>query len=826
MTRFFSILLLLMLVPCACAAPAEIPARWNTWDNCEFVNDGWLYLEKDIPKPPAGNDEYAKVSLPHCWNAKDAQRTKAYRRAGGWYRKKFHCPIPKDHAGAPRPRYFLRFGAAGQMAKVYANGKLLTTHIGGYSAFTVELPTAWQVVVDVYVSNAYNADIAPLSADFTFYGGLYRGVQLLSTGPTCISRTRAGGPGVELTTTYDPKTGQAALAGKATLSGIPRADHQLKLIVSVAGQKKLFPLVGDTASFKLDLGKIKPWSPDSPTLYPVTVTLWDENPKAENHHLDAVYQRVGFRSFRFDAKKGFYLNGKHLFLKGVNRHQDRDQKGNALADADHHQDIALMKELGVNWLRLAHYQQDDYMLQLCDEMGLLVWEEVPFVNKMTLGKAFEGNLISMITDMVTQHRNHISVILWGIGNEYILGQKAHGAEKVAMMKRMEERCKTLDPSRNTVSAGAYTSGYSKGGFVQITDVIGYNLYPGWYGGQPPQIAAAIKNFHRMNPNKPFILSEWGAGCDQRLHSETPRRQDFTEEWQCYYIEEYLNAFETLPFLAGVNYWNYADFGSANRGNSIPHVNQKGLVNFRREKKDSFYLVKSRWSNEPVVHIAGQDWKHRWGDAKKTYRVYSNCDSVELSSNGVSLGKQSKTRKHEFTVTLAVGKNTLVATAWKNGKTFTNTLVVSYSLEDPNPPAIIATATKAKDDPRYAVDGDPVTRFSYQGKGCLTLDLREVKALVGLTVRLYKGTERDYPYRVEVSADKKKWTTIAEGTSKKTGTLKLKFDAADVQYIRIHGEGQVGNKHAFVAYEEVTPIYSKAGKSIYETVGPKKKPAKK
>ena len=574
MKRFLPILLLMAMPLCTLATPAEIPARWNTWDNCEFVNDGWLYLENDLPAAPADDKGYAKIALPHCWNAKDAQQTKAYRRAGSWYRK--HLSFTAKQADS---RLYLRFGAAGQSAKVYCNGKLLASHIGGYSAFTVELTNAkaGDNVVDVYVTNAYNADIAPLSADFTFYGGLYRGVQLLATDHTCISRTRGGGPGVELTTTYDPKTGKGTLAGKAYIDGMPEGENQLKLIICVAGQKKMFDIDGVT-EFKLNLDKVKPWSPDSPKLYPVNITLWDENPKAETHHLDAIYQRVGFRSFRFDAKKGFFLNGKHLFLKGVNRHQDRDQKGNALCDADHHQDIAMMKELGVNWLRLAHYQQDDYMLQLCDELGLLVWEEVPFVNKMTLGNPFEANLISMITDMITQHRNHISVILWGIGNEYILGQKAHGIEKVAMMKRMEARCKTLDPSRNTVSAGAYTDGYSKGGFVQITDVIGYNLYPGWYGGQPPQIASAIKKFHSMDPNKPFILSEWGAGCDQRLHSETPRRQDFTEEWQCYYIEEYLNAFETLDFLAGVNYWNYADFGSANRGNGAT-VDDQGDIYF-------------------------------------------------------------------------------------------------------------------------------------------------------------------------------------------------------------------------------------------------------
>ncbi|MBT7170938.1 MAG: hypothetical protein HN909_04120, partial [Phycisphaerales bacterium] len=510
-------------------APAEISARAKVWDNCKFVNDGWLYLDKDLPTPPASNEQYVKLSLPHCWNAKDAQRTKDYRRAGSWYRKEFFFPVLKADASSVAGRHFLRFGAAGQMAKVYCNGKLLTTHIGGYSAFTVEIPARGKNVIDVYVSNAYNDDIAPLAADFTFYGGLYRGVQLMETGRTCISRTRAGGPGVELTASYDPETGKGTLSGKAHIEGLPKGKHQLKLIVSVAGQKKLF---APDAPFKLDLGKVEPWSPDSPKLYPVDIVLWDEAQDTKIHHLDAVYQRVGFRSFRFCAKTGFYLNGKKLFLKGVNRHQDWDQKGNALADANHHRDISLMKELGVNWLRLAHYQQDDYMLQLCDEMGLLVWEEVPFVNKMTLGKAFEGNLISMITDMITQHRNHSSVIVWGIGNEYIIAQKAHGPEKVAMMKRMDAHCKTLDPSRNTVSVGHYSSGYSKGGYMQIPDVIGYNLYPGWYGGQPPQIADVIRKFHGMDPNKPFILSEWGAGSDQRLHSETPRRQDFTEEWQC------------------------------------------------------------------------------------------------------------------------------------------------------------------------------------------------------------------------------------------------------------------------------------------------------
>lgn len=816
--KSFALPLFLLTMPlCVHALANEIPPRWNTWDQCEFVNADWRYLEKDLSNVPPVNEGYTEISLPHTWNAKDAQQTKNYRREGGWYRKDFIF-TSKQVAR----RLYLRFDAAGHSAKVYCNGDLLATHVGGYSAFTVELTNAQagKNVIDVYVTNAQNKEIAPLSADFTFYGGLYRGVQLMSTGGICMSRTHVGGPGVEITTTYDPETGAGVLAGNVYIDGFSAGENQLELMVAVADKKQVFS-VSATTSFEMDLGKVDSWSPDSPTLYPVSITLHDAS-TSHVSQLDIVRQHVGFRSFRFDAEKGFFLNGKHLFLKGVNRHQDRDQKGNALADVDHYQDITLMKELGVNWLRLAHYQQDDYMLQLCDEMGILVWEEVPFVNSMTLGEAFEGNLISMITDLVTQHRNHTSVILWGIGNEYILGQAGFVTEKVAMLTRMEAQCKKLDPSRNTVSAGAYTDGYHEGGFVQITDVIGYNLYPGWYGGHPTQITQVIQHFHDLDPNKPFILSEWGAGCDQRIHRETPRSQDFSEEWQCFYIEEYLNGFEGLDFLAGVNYWNFADFGSANRGNSIPHINQKGLVNFRREKKDSFYLVKSRWSKEPVVHIAGQDWTERWGEPQKTYRVYSNCDTVELSHNGVSLGNQSKMRKHEFVVTLLPGTNTLVVSAIKDEKTFSDTLVVSYTKENPDPSVIIVQAGASVDAPENAVDSDKNTHFSYQGKSWLKLDLRDQKTLKGLTIQFYKGADRDYPYSVEVSVDGQTWTPITKGTSAKNKTVELKFDPIKIQFIRILGEGQVGNKSAFVAYNEVTPIYFSAPKSIYESVGPQKK----
>jgi len=314
---------------------------------------------------------------------------------------------------------------------------------------------------------------------------------------------------------------------------------------------------------------------------------------------DRVTVRHGFRSFGFTPDRGFFLNGAPYKLRGVNRHQDVLGRGNALLPSDHVTDLRLMKELGVNWLRLAHYQQDDYVLQLCDELGILVWEEIPFVQDSTLDPEFERNAQNMLSEMIAQHFNHPSILLWGMGNEIHYGKGADGrASNFGLISRLNDTIHQEDPVRKSVIVNGDADNASDLKIMGIPDVIGYNLYQGWYGGKMEHLTARMEQLHRKNPDKPMILSEFGAGCEIGKHSSHPEAWDMSEEFQVMFLKEYLRQIETIPWLCGWNWWNFADFNWAKSSN--PKLfNNKGLVSFDRRPKASFYVMREHLTGKPA-----------------------------------------------------------------------------------------------------------------------------------------------------------------------------------------------------------------------------------
>ena len=357
--------------------------------------------------------------------------------------------------------------------------------------------------------------------------------------------------------------------------------------------------------------------------------------------LDEASVWHGFRWCNFTADGQFFLNGKPYNLHGVNRHQDLQGYGNAVPLSHHERDIKLIKEVGANWLRLAHYQQNDYVLELCDRLGLLVWEEIPYVNVLTKTDAFRDNYTTMLREMIEQHHNHPSIIMWGVQNEIFLKQEGeHYEEKIALAKHLATVAREEDPRRVIVQAGHGIKRYGDMGLPEFTDVMGYNVYYGWYGGKPEDLTQGMEKLRLLAPDRPHVISEYGAGSDVRVHSESPRSQDFSEEWQVHYLESYLDQFEKMN-ICGTLWWNMFDFGSAKRGDSIPHVNQKGILTFDHQtKKDVWYLLKSRWSEEPVLYLVSPRHTNRSGEPTKTFRVFTNFDEVELFHQGKSLGKQS------------------------------------------------------------------------------------------------------------------------------------------------------------------------------------------
>ncbi len=398
----------------------------------------------------------------------------------------------------------------------------------------------------------------------------------------------------------------------------------------------------------------KLWSPETPYLYDVEIELYENDAK-----LDGVSTKFGVRWYEFTADKGFFLNGKPYKLKGANRHQDYFAKGNALTSEIHLNDIKLMKELGVNWLRLAHYQQDDYILQLCDELGVLVWEEIPYVNNTPKNVDFESNLRSMLKELIEQHYNHTSIILWGMGNETWMSDRGDGkSSNYHIIENLNALIHSEDPSRKTVFVNGDNNKPIDFGVIHIPDVFGFNLYRGWYKGHYNDLSERLNELHRSAPNVPLILSEFGVGSDERVHTENPQKQDFSIQYHNDYLESHIEQLDKLDWLCGANYWAFADFGAAHRGDTKPHINQKGLVTFDRKKKDAFYLLKSKWAKNPVVYIESPFWIERFGNSKKEIQVFSNMDEVEFFHNKKSLGRQSS--KFLWSINLKEGKNTLKA----------------------------------------------------------------------------------------------------------------------------------------------------------------------
>jgi len=673
----------------ACPANAELSEEaFYPWKDVRNINTGWDYLQTDdtsLSNPDT--DLVRRVDLPHTWNAFDTLDPEIgldYRRDVSWYRKRIRFSSKERDR-----RLFLRFGAAGQVADVYFNGHLLGSHIGSYTAFTFEITPYIEPgrnLIAVKVNNAPDQMVPPLSGDFNIYGGLYRSVELIAAPTVHLSRKHRGGPGVRI---WSPAV-SAQRAKVMVSASVDNGEEQpvgLRLVAElrspddrvVSTAEKTVRCAGSSVE-KVDIAlpdvtEPRLWTPDTPTLYKLSVRLY-----RDGRLVDETVVHHGFRWYRFDPNTGFFLNGKPLRLRGVNRHQDFYKLGNALPPEQHIRDIEFMKEMGVNWLRLAHYPQDNFVLELCDRLGLLVWEEIPVVNSITFEEEFYTNCESQLREMIEQHFNHPSVILWGLCNEVMLRQKQDDPRRNALIERLHRVVHEQDPVRLSVIACHRSEDYARFGLTSIPDVVGYNLYFGWYYEDIPDLTPGLEKLHRLDPDKPLIVSEYGPGSELSRHTVMPGRFDFSQEWQILYHESYLDQFDNMPWLAGTNVWNMFDFGSAKRGDTVPCVNQKGILTFDRNKKDVFYLYKARWTDEPVVYILSPTWTHRTGAPDKQYRVISNCDQVELFHGRRSLGKQ--TSGFRWNVTLEEGKNKLVAKGIKGKRKEEHAITVNYTYMPP------------------------------------------------------------------------------------------------------------------------------------------------
>jgi beta-galactosidase len=629
------------------------------------INDGWRFFKGDSPQFVASNFEDLvgeKISLPHTWNT-DAYTVKDYYKGKGWYHK--HLQLPESWKNK---QIFLKFEAASKSALVYMNDQLVGEHRGGYTAFSFDITPYYSFssnsnYLAVCVDNA-RQDIPPISGDFTFFGGIYRDVWVTAVPKQHFNLINHGSDAVFIQTpSVSEKEATMTIHGeiKNDANDKKRVNIEHHIYSPSGGTiRKLKKTVvlkpNELHLFKHDIPAIEQpvlWSPETPELYLVETVLSN---KETGEILDKVSNYTGFRWYRFDANEGFFLNGKPYKLRGVCRHQDQKPYGVALSDEAHRRDMLLIKEMGANFIRISHYPQDAAILEQCDKLGVLAWEEIPVIDIVPDTEGYADACEQNLREMIRQHYNHPSIITWGYMNEILLVtlRKYRTEEELQpviartleLTKRLEGVVKEEDPYRVSAIAFHGSNKYNETGLSEITGVIGWNLYSGWYGGEFSGFDHFLDEQHRKHPTHPVIVSEYGAGSDKRIHSLEPKSFDFSIEYQQRYLEHYLPAMEERPFVSGGAHWNFIDFSSALRDESMPRINNKGLVYADRTPKDVFYYFKALFRKDiPVVHVASRDWTRRAGvqvgdnPVMQPVKIYTNLPEVELYMDGVSLGKK-------------------------------------------------------------------------------------------------------------------------------------------------------------------------------------------
>ena len=593
-----------------------------------LLNTGWTFTKE-------GHDE--PVTLPHTWNAVDGQDGgNDYYRGTCSYARTLEKPELSDG-----DRVVLQFDGVAMTAVVSLNGEKVAEHKGGYSTFRADITDALHDGANeliVTVDNSDNDTVYPQKADFTFYGGIYRDVSLLVVNRNHIALDYLGGPGVQITPTVNGAN--ADIEVKTWMEGDGEVEFS---IYDAAGAEVLIGKGRDTT---VTLEHPHLWDGvRDPYLYTCAVRL-----VLNGEVQDEVRQRFGVRSFSVDPKQGFFLNGRPYPLHGVSRHQDRKGLGNAITREMHDEDMQLIKELGANTIRLAHYQHDQYFYDLCDEAGMVVWAEIPYISEhMPNGRE---NTISQMKELIVQNYNHACIVCWGVSNEITISTKDN-RDMRDNHHVLNDLCHEMDKTRLTTLA-CYAMCGPFNPVAHITDLVSWNLYLGWYVPGLFLNDLWMDFFHLCYPNRALGFSEYGAEGMPNLHSSHPRRGDHTEEYQAIYHEYMLRCFDRHKWLWATHVWNMYDFAADARDQGgEPGMNHKGLVTFdRKTKKDSFFLYKAYWSDEPFVHLCGSRRSDRSEDTT-TIKVYTNQPVVSLYNNGELI--EQKSGNHIFTFQLPMEK---------------------------------------------------------------------------------------------------------------------------------------------------------------------------
>lgn len=630
--------------------------------NVISLNENWLFA-KTAEVPAELPADWERVELPHTWNAKDGQDgNNDYWRGTAMYCRSFEKPVLE-----PDGRAFIEVCGAANIAEVYVNGRKLIRHEGGYSAFRVDITDALLDINLLCISadNSENDYVYPQKADFTFYGGLYRNVNLITTSASHFELEKDGTPGIRVTPIVDLTNKNASVMVETWHKG---GDT---VVITVDHQNRSQEAIGGHAGVSFSIENVRLWDGvNDPYLYTATAEL-----VSGGKVVDKISVRFGCRTIGFDPEKGFQLNGRTYPLRGVSRHQDRWGIGNALTAKEHQEDMELIREIGANTVRLAHYQHAQEFYDLCDEYGMVVWAEIPYITEHMPGG--RQNTIDQMRELITQCYNHPGIVCWGLSNEI----SVHGVTEDVVENHvlLNNLCHSMDVTRPTTMAHAFML-EQESPLIQIADIGSYNLYFGWYLGTLEQNDSFFDEYHEKFPERIMGFSEYGADANIQFQTARPDQGDYSEQYQCKYHEYILECIERHPWMWATHCWNMFDFAADGRDEGGAHgLNQKGLVTIdRKVKKDAFYLYKAAWNDsDPFVHICGSRYIDRT-EQETEIRVYSNQPFVTLIVDGQEVGTQEGKTKFLFRVPIS-GQHTVTAVSGS----CTDTIVIRR-VSQPNP----------------------------------------------------------------------------------------------------------------------------------------------
>lgn len=640
-----------------------------------LLNDSWSFHKE--------NEASEQVRIPHTYNSADGQSGTSMWRGRGFYTRKLMIT-----EADLKQSLFLEIGAAAMVSTVYINGQKVYENTCPYALYRMsinEYVNEGENQIEIVTDNSANDAVYPQMADFSFYGGLYRDVKVIAAPKIHFDYLDGSRDGVQIRTVKEENgscwkvvgTGsivceKAKSKGKVRMLLLDQGEVVCETSASMEFSGK------DMFSLSLEISDPHLWmGTEDPYLYQVKLELYEEKTVVEERSIS-----TGFRTIQITSDQGLFLNGKHVKLRGVARHQDFGGVGNAVSKENMECDMQLIKEIGANSVRLSHYQHDDYFYQRCDEEGILVWAEVPFISIISENEAAEDNIREQMRRLILQCGNHTSVYCWGVQNEITIA--GENEEIHAHVKRMSEYTKNLDPDRYTAEANIYSVA-NESPINRLAELVGYNLYYGWYYDTIPGLQKRLDEFHAACPDIPLLVTEYGVDTNPQYHSYEPKTKDYTEEYQLLFTDNALRSFEERPYFVGSYVWNLCDFGSANRDEGGKQgQNQKGLVTIDRKiKKDAFYLYKAYWSENPFVKLAGSRFVNRHKE-KNTITVLTNLKKLELLVNGESVAKTETVNPmtHFEGILLSKGENQIVVRGYDaQGNLYEDQMILNYTEEE-------------------------------------------------------------------------------------------------------------------------------------------------